>query len=70
MKTLIKKLKALRIYAVMCSLSTSHWLVIWIALSCLFWWIYMGIFLLRCEKHTNIVIDKKTILLNKYEQPR
>jgi hypothetical protein len=46
-KNWIEKLKALRIYAVMCSLSAGHWLVIWILLSCLFWWIYMGLFLFR-----------------------
>jgi hypothetical protein len=45
MKTLIEKIKALRTF--ICSLSFNHWVVIWIVVSCLFWWIYMGTFLLR-----------------------
>jgi len=42
-KNLIEKLKPL-LNAAMC-LSTGYWLLIWIVLSCLFWWIYMGLFL-------------------------
>lgn len=42
-KNLIEKLKSL-LNAAMC-LSTGYWLLIWIVLSCLFWWIYMGLFL-------------------------